>query len=140
MYEQPDTPVRRRILWLVVWFVAIVAVVAVLGWLLFFRHNAATKTAQPPKPMATQQQPAKPSQTSGPNSSSGQGGTPGSGSTQPVAPNSTAAPVSPGAPSSSQQPQQLANTGPGDVITPVVTAVVAGAGGYYLYTRKKHKA
>lgn len=122
MYEQNDVPVFRRILWLALWFVVILVVLWVAVWLIFFRHADTKKVATPHKTTTTTQQQKSSGTVATPDSadSSTSSGNPSSGATVPTA-----------------SPAELANTGPGDVVTPVAVAAVAGSALYYIRTRKK---
>lgn len=132
MYEDNHPPLARRILWLGLWFILIVAVAWIAVWLVFFHHSGDTKkvTVQPPKATTGQQTPAgSNASTSG---SSGSSSSPSSSST---APSQSGNAIQ--SPPSTTAPTQLANTGPGNLILPVTLAVVVGSGMQYIRIRKK---
>lgn len=142
MYEQNEPMIFRRILWIVLGCVLIVALLWVIVWFIFFRHHDDT-SSKLPTPSASQGQQVPSSQGKSTNQkSSGSSKTENGSTATPNAPSastsatgtSTPATTSPTTNSSSSE---LANTGAGDVITPFIVAVTVGTGGYYLYQRRK---
>jgi LPXTG-motif cell wall-anchored protein len=141
MYEDSEAPVLRRVLWIVLWFIVIVAVAWVAVWLAFFRHvNTNTGSITPPK--HSQQSQSKGKEPSNGNNTTGAtapkssttGGT-GSASTPTISPSSgSTSTASNPAPSSSNT---LANTGAGNIFIPFGAASVVGTALYYLRLRKK---
>ena len=135
MYETNEVPVARRVIILVLTAIAIIAIVWLTVWLIFFRHPEPAKVTKQ-KPTATSSQssqPTKPSSsTSSGSNQSGSSATPASGSnpTSPSANQNTS--------SASTTTPALANTGPGNVIPPVLAASVLGAGAYHTYLRRKY--
>lgn len=128
MYDENNPPLARRILWLGLWFILIVAVAWTAVWLVFFHHSNTKKvTIQPPK-ATTGQQTATDNNVSNP----GLSNFPSSSSTtQSQSGNATQSPAS------TNTPTQLANTGPGNLILPVTLAVVVGSGMQYVRIRKR---
>jgi cytoskeletal protein RodZ len=144
MYEENNTPVFRRIIVLALAFVALVVVLWLLVWLIFFRHHNPTNVA--PKHKETSQSQSTQSSSSEDNSSNQTPGTtpstpaPTPGSTPAQTPTSAPAPNNSGTintPASTTTPNNLANTGPGNVVAPVAVAVVAGSSLYYVRLHRK---
>jgi len=122
MYED-DVPVFRRILWIALWFVVVVAVLWVLVWLIFFRHSTpkvSTSHKSGNQHSSQSNQPPKAASSGGSSSSTGSGNTETNGSS-----------------STTAQPDELANTGAGDVLVPFVVAGMTGSVLYYVRLRKK---
>jgi hypothetical protein len=108
-----------------------VAILWLLVWLIFFRTTG--KVVTPHKPATTQSQSAKSGTSS--HKQSKPSGTAASGSQGQVNAPGQSAVVTPGA--TGTTPQQLANTGPGDVLLPVAAASAAGIALSYVRLRKK---
>jgi cytoskeletal protein RodZ len=121
MYEQEEAPTLRRRLWLVMWFVVIALVLWALVWLLFFRHSPSNKTLHG----------SNTSQNQTSNNSNSTKTTGGSGAT-----NSTSGSSN----TTTTTPDNLANTGPGNVAAVVAGSAVAGTTLYYIRLRKKLQA
>jgi cytoskeletal protein RodZ len=123
MYEQNQIPVFRRILWIVLWFIVAIAIIWALAWLVFFRHP--TKVAAPSSRHTSQgKSPVTKPNTKAPSSSAQNGPT-----MSPATPTPTSAPA--------QSPDQLVNTGAGNVLVPFVVTSVVGSTFYYIRTRKR---
>ncbi len=122
MYEQDAAPNIRRVIWIALGFIVTVVVLWVLVWLVFFRHSS-SKTTNINGSNTKQNQ----SGTTKPNTKGGANG------------NASSPPSNTGAPSSSAAaaPDQLANTGAGDVFVPFAVAGVSGSVLYYVRLRKK---
>ena len=161
MYEQPRTSVVGRIIWLVVSLLVIAGIVWLVLWFFFWRHqakptlspsntvtsvtqkanetidnvrrsNSSTTTPSSSTSSSSQSSPTTPvdtAPTTTPSTSSGNGHT---SSTATTISNSSAA-VS----SDTSATSTLVNTGPGDVITPVIVAIVGGSVWYQLRVRKQ---
>ena len=124
MYEANEVSLTRRIVVLAITGVAIVAIVWFSVWFIFFRNHHTSET--PARNRSSQSQTEKQSSdanssSSSPSNSNGSTGTNNSAAGQTGTASSTAT-TTPG----------LANTGPGNVVAPVVIAVVAGSGLYYV--------
>lgn len=131
MYEQNEVPVFRRILWLALWFIVIVAVVWLLVWFIFFR-NTSPKTTSTHHGSST-------SQSSAPQKSSKSDSTSSSNSAQNTGSNAAANTGStPGASApTATQPTELANTGAGDLVWPFAVASLVGSTIYYVRATKR---
>jgi len=131
MYDQDEAPTFRRGLWVILWFVVIIAVLWTLIWLIFFRHSSPkTPTLQGSNTNQNQSSDNKSNSNSGSSKSSDKNGANnggGGGNTAPSAPSNT----------SGSSANQLANTGAGDVVVPFVVASVAGTAIYYVRLRRK---
>lgn len=143
MYEQPQVPLLRRVLWIVLWLIVIAAVIWVLVWLIFFRQsNSGTlkpATKQSQQSQAVQKSPSTSNPRTATNST--KDNTPTSSSSTPStnasqSGQSSPAPRATGSSSSSQ----LANTGPGDVILPAMVATILGGVSYHAWQRRKVSA
>jgi cytoskeletal protein RodZ len=144
MYEQNEVPVFRRIVWLVLWFVVIIAVIWLLVWFIFFRSPSSEKSGTESNKNGSTSQGVQDTATNGSSSSSDTSGTtPGSSSSQSSGSSSSSS--SSESPSTStnstattgQQPNELVNTGAGDIIVPFVAATFIGSTLYYIRTAKK---
>ena len=114
---QSNRSVTRRILWYALWFVVAVAVVWLLVWLLFFREpeeKKVNKTGTSSSATSRPQVSSKPPKT-----------TPPATSATPATPPKTDTQSSSPQPAAST-PDKLADTGPGDVLVPVVGAAILG--------------
>ena len=131
MYDQDEAPTFRRGLWVILWFVVIIAVLWTLIWLIFFRHSSPkTPTLQGSNTNQNQSSDNKSNSNSGSSKSSDKNGANNGGdggNTAPSAPSNT----------SGSSANQLANTGAGDVVVPFVVASVAGTAIYYVRLRRK---
>jgi cytoskeletal protein RodZ len=124
MYEENTVPAWRKIVILAVAGVAIVAIVWLTVWLIFF-HNHSTTPASSKKPSSSSSQGSRASSDSESRSSSS--------STSSTTPPSS----SPSTSSASTSTPTLANTGPGNVFAPVVFASLTGSALYYIRLRRK---
>jgi len=122
MYED-DVPVFRRILWFALWFIVIVAVLWFLAWLIFFRETAPKKSSSNNSGQNHSASNQSPQQKSGPQSNGSSSNSGSSGGTNNK--------------SADTAPNQLANTGAGDVFVPFAVATVAGTAIYYVRLRRK---
>jgi hypothetical protein len=129
MYEQPEprATVLRRVLWLVLWFIAILAIVWGLTWLIFLRNHSSKTAKDTPDTLKS-----RPHDSSNDTSKQGQSntGNKANGST-----NTNGRQTTPTG--STSTPTQLANTGAGDVVLPVVVASFAGSALYYIRLHRK---
>jgi cytoskeletal protein RodZ len=121
MYEQEEAPTLRRRLWLGMWFVIIALVLWALVWLLFFRGSTPDKTLHG----------SNTSQNQTSNNSTNTKNTGGSSGTNSTSGSSNTATTT---------PDNLANTGPGNVVAVVAGSAVAGTALYYVRLRKKLQA
>lgn len=145
MYEQTEQPTGRRVLWIVLWFIIIAAVAWVFIWLIFFRgDNTETNTDKLTSSAKNQSngssQKSKTSNTSDSSKSSSDSSknnhdTNGGSADSSDAASSGSSQAAAG--TAQTTPSQLANTGAGDVMLPVVAASVAGSALYYIRIRKK---
>jgi len=148
MYENEE-PMSRRIVWIVLWFVIIVAVAWAIVWLVFFRGSTTNqngglknKTPQSQSSQAPKEQSGGSGKQNSNNSNNSNGGnTNNSGgnapSTAPAAGGNPAPAPSGGSSSPTQAPNTLANTGAGDVLIPFAVATMVGSAIYYVHLSKK---
>lgn len=124
MYEQDEAPAYRRGLWMVLWFIVIVAVLWTLLWLIFFRH---------PSPKATTLHGSSTSQNHGGGQSAS-----GSSSSPKKDSNSSSSSASGGTSNTSgATSDQLANVGAGNILVPFTMAGIAGTVLYHVRLRRK---
>lgn len=123
MYEANEVSLTRRIVVLAITGVAIVAIVWFTVWFIFFRNHHTSET--PASGRNSQSQTEK--QSSDTNSSSSS-----SSSDNNTAPNSSSSGTTGTASSTATTTPALANTGPGNVVTPVLVAMVVGSSLYYV--------
>lgn len=126
MYEQKEMPVWRRVLWIVLGAVVVVAIVWALVWLIFIRDNS-------PKAPAIHSKDHHQTQTSDTSKSGNATQNNSSSSKQSTQPSGTPSQSS----NSSTPPQTLANTGPGNILAPVFITSVVGSTFYYIRLRRK---
>lgn len=115
MQTQDVTPVFRRRLWMVLWFMVIAVVLWALVWFIFFRQTS---------PKISNVRGSNTSQRQSSNSSSSSSSSQSSASSTPTA-------------STTTTPSNLANTGAGNVLIPFAVASVAGTVLYYVRLRRK---
>jgi len=116
MFAQSDVPNFRHRLWLILWFIVIVAVLWALVWLLFFRGSPSNVSTVNGSNKASQKQSSGGSQSNGGSSN--------------ASTNSSSA-------TAGSTPSQLANTGAGNILIPFGTASAAGTVAYYIRLRRK---
>ena len=112
MQTQDVTPVFRRRLWMVLWFMVIAVVLWALVWFVFFRQSS---------PKISNVRGSNTSQKQSSSSSSSQSST------------TSATPTA----STTTTPNNLANTGAGNILIPFAVASVAGTAIYYVRLRRK---
>ena len=129
MYEQNEVSIVRRVLWLILWFILIVAVLWVAIWFVFFRNDSkkTNKTPTSPNQSQSKQTPSGNSTPAATTNTNDKG----------TRPTNAAAPSTPTQSSTTTQPTQLANTGAGDVLAPAATAMIIGSSLYYIRLRRK---
>jgi cytoskeletal protein RodZ len=161
MYEQNRVSIVGRILWLIVSLLVLVALVWLFLWLLFWRHpKVAQVTDTAKKGISTTVQSgsdaiknaANDVTINTPSNTASTSTTPSTTSTTTTqsstaqesnrsSANATSTPTSTSAQASSTATQtpsaQLANTGAGSMLLPVVVAVVGGAAAYHVRLRRK---
>jgi cytoskeletal protein RodZ len=124
MYEENTVPAWRKILILALAGVAIVAIVWLTVWLIFFHnHNTTPTSSHKPSGPSSQQSHTSSNSDSGSSKSSNSSTTPSTSS--------------PATSSASTTTPALANTGPGNIFAPVVLASVTGSALYYVRLRRK---
>ena len=129
MYEDNHIHAFRRMALIGLWLLAVLVVAGLLVWLIFFHHDSKgviktgeksgsghTQTSQPSA--STPATIPKPATTSTPTV---------------LTPDTTPTSASP----STTTPSQLANTGPGDLATPILGAVLVGSAVYYVRLHRK---
>lgn len=128
MYDQEEISPLRRILWVIVTFVIIFAVLWGIVWVLFLRHS--TPVAKQPEQnknssthSGSKQQPSHSSSTAD-NGASNTGNSNSNNSGSP-------------APTTTTQPTELANTGAGDVVALFAGVTVVSGVAYQIRLRKK---
>jgi cytoskeletal protein RodZ len=140
MYENEE-PISRRIVWIVLWFVIIVAVAWAIVWLVFFRNSSTTNQNGGLKSKAPQSQPSQTPKNSQGNSGKQNSNSSNSNSGNGGSANNSGNGAAPTAPASggsaAPAPNTLANTGAGDVLIPFAAATMVGSAVYYIRLSKK---
>lgn len=131
MYEQPKTSAAGRLVWFIISLLIIAGIVWLILWFFFWREPSSDTT--PSKDTG------KTSQQTGNTGSSSTKNTSGSTSSSTNGSSSnTSTPTSLGAVAEETTPATtLANTGPGDVVTPVMIAVAGGIVFYQVRLRRR---
>lgn len=138
MYEQPKTSLVGRIIWLIISLLVIAGIVWLILWFFFWRGPSAKTTGTSTKNTQSAGQ-SNGTKTSGQSSS-------GTSSTNTPSGSSTTTPSSlgqvveetSGVASSTPAATTLANTGPGDLVTPVVITVAGGVIFYQVRLRRRY--
>lgn len=127
MYEQPKTSAVGRIVWFIISLLIIAGIVWLILWFFFWREPA-------PKSSSTSTSTGQSAQQSDTSSDKSTSSTTNSSSNS-----SASTPTSLGqvVEETSDGAATLVNTGPGDVVTPIVIAVAAGALFYEIRLRRK---
>jgi cytoskeletal protein RodZ len=134
MYEQADSRavIIRRIIWLALWLIVILAVVWALVWFVFIRGHSSTAAKKSGDTLKSHVQ-----NTTGTTKSSDDkhtGSDTGTSSQQQTADTGRS-----GSSTDTPQPTQLVNTGAGNVVVPVVVAMISGGVAYQVYLRRKYR-
>lgn len=134
MYEQPKTSIVGRVVWFIISLLIIAGIVWLILWFFFWREpsTSTTKTSND-KGQSTQQSGNTPSKNG--TSSSGATNSPSTATSAPTSLGQVVEETS--SSSNSATTGTLVNTGPGDIVTPIVIAIVGGAIFYQLRLRRK---
>lgn len=134
MYEQPKTSIVGRVVWFIISLLIIAGIVWLILWFFFWREPSVGTTKTPiDKGQSTQQSGNTPSKSNGASSSSTK--TPSTTSSAPTSLGQVVEETS--NTTNSAATGTLVNTGPGDVITPIVITVVGGVAFYQFRLRRK---
>lgn len=138
MYEQPKTSAVGRIVWFIISLLIIAGIVWLILWFFFWRQPSA-KTTETSKGTTQSTKQSGSSTSSDKGSSSSSAGSSSSSTT-----GSSSMPTSLGqvveetsSGTGTSPTTTLVNTGPGDIVTPIVVAVIGGVAFYQIRLRRR---